>query len=174
MVTSIQVGSRPGPCRWTGRGGNGAVGSVRTVPHDMTADERRAFLLAPGRTGHLATVREDGRAHVAPIWFTLDGDDVLFNTGAETVKGRNLRRTGRAALSVDLPVHPYAFVHLEGPVHIEDDPDSFREWTRIISARYVPHDEVEAYVERNAVPGELLVRLRPETVVAVGDLAGWD
>lgn len=69
-------------------------------------DERRAFLLAPGRTGHRATVRADGGAHVAPVWFTLDGDGVLFNTGADTVKGRNLTRTGRAALSVGLPVHP--------------------------------------------------------------------
>ncbi len=144
------------------------------MPHTMSDDERRAFLLAPGRTGHLATVRADGRAHVAPVWFTLDGDDVLCNTGADTVKGRNLRRTGRAALSVDLPVHPYGFVHLEGPVLLDDDHDGFREWSRRIAARYVPHDEVDAYTERNAVAGELLVRLIPETVVAVNDLAGWE
>ncbi len=144
------------------------------MPHAMSDEQRRAFLLAPGRTGHLATVRADGRAHVAPIWFTLDGDDVVFNTSATSVKGRNLVRTGRASLSVDLPVHPYAFVHLEGPVTIEEDPEVYREWTRTISARYVPHGQVDAYTDRNAVAGELLVRLRPETVVAVGELAGWD
>lgn len=144
------------------------------MPHEMSDQQRREFLLAPGRTGHLATTREDGRAHVAPVWFTLDGDDVLFNTHRDTVKGRNLRRTGRAALSVDLPVHPYGFVHLEGPVTFDEDPASYRGWTRIISARYVPHDQVEAYTDRNAVEGELLVRLSPETVVAMADLAGWD
>lgn len=144
------------------------------MPHEMSDEQRRAFLLAPGRTGHLATVCADGRAHVAPVWFTLDGDDVVFNTNESTVKGRNLERTGRASLSVDLPVHPYGFVHLEGPVTIERDPDAYRDWTRRISARYVPHDEVEAYTDRNAVPGELLVRLSPETVVAVDELAGWD
>lgn len=144
------------------------------MPHEMTDEERRAFLLAPGRTGHLATVREDGRPHVAPIWFSVDGDDVVFNTGANTVKGRNLRQTGRASLSVDLPVHPYGFVHLEGPVTIEDDPDDYRPLSRRIAAKYVPFDEVEDYTDRNAVPGELLVRLQPETVVAEADLAGWD
>lgn len=144
------------------------------MPHEMSPEQRRGFLLAPGRTGHLATVRKDGRAHVAPIWFTVDGDDVLFNTGADTVKGRNLRRTGRAALSVDLPTHPYGFVHLEGPVQLSDDPDAYRDWSRIIAAKYVPYDEVEAYTDRNAVPGELLGRLSPEKVVAVNDLAGWD
>ena len=111
---------------------------------------------------------------MAPVWFALDGDDVVFNTAADTVKGRNLRRTGRAAMSVDLPRMPYGFVHLEGPVELEDDPDSYRGWTRAISAKYVPADEVDAYTERNAVAGELLVRLQPETIVAVADLAGWD
>ncbi len=144
------------------------------MPHEMSREERRQFLLAPGRTGHVATVRADGRAHVAPVWFTLDGDDVLFNTGADTVKGRNLQRTGRASFSVDLPVLPYAFVHLEGPVTIEDDPEVFRPWSRQISARYVPVDEVDAFTDRNAVPGELLVRLTPLTIVAVADMAGWD
>lgn len=140
----------------------------------MTETQRRDFLLAPGRTGHLATTREDGRAHVAPIWFTLDGDDVVFNTNSETVKGRNLVRTGRAALSVDLPTMPYGFVHLEGRVTMADDPAQYREWTSIISAKYVPRDQVKAYTDRNAVEGELLVRLHPETIVAVNDLAGWD
>lgn len=144
------------------------------MPTDMSRDGRRAFLLAPGRTGHLATVRADGRAHVAPVWFTLDGDDVLLNTGADTVKGRNLARTGREALSVDLPTHPYAFVHLEGPVTLFDDPHAFREWSRVIAAKYVPADQVEVYTDRNAVVGELLVRLTPETIVATDDLAGWD
>ena len=144
------------------------------MPHEMSTEERRQFLLAPGRTGHLATVRPDGRPHVAPVWFTLDGDDVLFNTGADTVKGRNLQHTPRASFSVDLPVLPYAFVHLEGPVTFDDDPERYRPWARRISAKYVPVDEVEAYTDRNAVPGELLVRLTPESIVATADLAGWD
>lgn len=144
------------------------------MPHEMSDDERRAFLAEPGRTGHLATTRADGHPHVAPVWFVTDGDEVLFNTGADTVKGRNLRRTGRAAMSVDLPQMPYAFVHLEGPVEIDDDPNSFRPWTRRISAKYVPGDQVEAFTDRNAVDGELLVRLRPANIVAVADLAGWD
>ena len=144
------------------------------MPHEMTPEERRDFLAEPGRTGHLATTRADGRAHVAPVWFVLDGDDVLFNTSADTVKARNLRRSGRAAMSVDLPGMPYGFVHMEGPVEVDDDPDSFRPWTRRISRKYVPADEVEAFTDRNAVRGELLVRLRPTTTVAVADLAGWD
>ncbi len=57
--------------------------------HRMTEDEVWAFLdSVPPRTGKLATVRLDGSPHVAPIWFAIDGREIVFNTGTETVKGR--------------------------------------------------------------------------------------
>ena len=40
-------------------------------------NEQRAFLLYGTRTGKLATVREDGRPHVVPIWFVMDGDTLI-------------------------------------------------------------------------------------------------
>jgi hypothetical protein len=33
------------------------------------------FLSEGNRTGKLATVQAEGRPHVTPIWFVLDGDD---------------------------------------------------------------------------------------------------
>ena len=83
----------------------------------MTTDEARAFLLTGTRTGKLATVRQDGRPHVAPIWFVLDGDDVIFNTGADTLKGKALRRDPRVAMVVDDESPPFAYVLVEGDVH---------------------------------------------------------
>ena len=61
--------------------------------HVMSEDEWKAFLTAePPRTGKLATVRKDGRPHVAPIWFDLDDDgSIVFTTGAETLKGKSIR-----------------------------------------------------------------------------------
>jgi hypothetical protein len=40
-------------------------------------------------------VRADGGPHVTPIWFVLDGDDVVFTTGATSVTGAALRRDPR-------------------------------------------------------------------------------
>jgi PPOX class probable F420-dependent enzyme len=140
----------------------------------MTDDERRAFLEDGTRTAHLATTRQDGRPHVAPVWFVLDGDDVIFTTHEDTVKGRTLQARGRAALTVDDPHFPYAFVTLEGPVEVSKDLDDLYRWAVEISRRYVPADQVEDFARRNAVPGELLVRMRPDTVVSRLDMAGWD
>src|SRR5438477_15018 len=71
--------------------------------HIMSEEEWKAFLSAePARTGKLATTRKDGRPHVAPIWYDLDGDGTLvFTTGAETLKGRSIRRDPRVALCAD-------------------------------------------------------------------------
>jgi nitroimidazol reductase NimA-like FMN-containing flavoprotein (pyridoxamine 5'-phosphate oxidase superfamily) len=47
---------------------------------DMTPVEYESFLLDRPRTAKLAIVREDGRPHVVPVWFDLDGDGFIFTT----------------------------------------------------------------------------------------------
>lgn len=132
----------------------------------MSEEERRAFLAAGAPTASLATVRADGRPHVAPIWFHPDGDDLLFTTWHDSVKGRNLARDPRAAVSVDDPVFPFAFVVLEGRCTVSEDPDALSRWAHRIAARYVPADRAAEFGARNAVPGELLVRLTPTRITA--------
>jgi PPOX class probable F420-dependent enzyme len=137
----------------------------------MTEVEWREFVSVGTRTGKLATTRRDGRPHVVPIWFVLDGEDFVFNTGAESVKGRALARTGQASLCVDDERPPYSFVTVSGPVTISVDLDEMLPLAIRIAARYVGEELAEQYGRRNAVTGELLVRLRAEHVLAVRDLA---
>lgn len=132
----------------------------------LSDSEIRGFLLAGTRTGHLATVRSDGRPHVAPVWFHLDGNDVVFNTGQGTVKGQNLSRAGRACLSVDLPEPPFGFVVVEGDVTLVTDLAEIRHWATQIGGRYMGSDRAEEFGERNGVPGELLIRLHVRKVIA--------
>ncbi len=73
----------------------------------MTLDERRAFLQHSTRAGKLATVRKDGRPHAVPIWFVLDGEYVVFPTGAHSVKTHALRPDPRACMCVDNETLPY-------------------------------------------------------------------
>ena len=139
----------------------------------MTQEEAYQFLATGTRTGKLATVRADGRPHVAPIWFVLDGEDLLFNTWHSSVKGRNLVRDGRIALTVDEEIAPYAFVLVEGVAEIIDDLVESKKWATRIGARYMGADQAEAFGERNGVPGELLVRVKVNKIVAQKELAAW-
>lgn len=138
----------------------------------MSKAEAYEFLAAGTRTGKLATVRADGRPHVAPIWFVLDGEDLIFNTWHKSVKGKNLVRDGRIALTVDEEIPPYAFVLVEGTVEIiDDDLAESKKWAIRIGARYMGVDQAEAFGERNGVPGELLVRIKVDKIVAQKELA---
>ena len=132
----------------------------------------RAFLEAGTRTGKVAWVASNGAPHVAPIWFVLDGDDVVFNTGADTGKGRALAREGRASLAVDDQEPPYSFVKVDGPVTLSDDLDEVRRFATAIGGRYMGAERAEEFGARNGVPGELLVRLHVERVTVAFGMAG--
>jgi PPOX class probable F420-dependent enzyme len=135
-------------------------------------EEARTFLLHSTRTGKIATVRSDGRPHVVPIWFVLDGDTIVFSTDRDSVKGKNLRREGRATLCVDDENPPYSFITVEGTVTTSEDLDEMKTWATRIAARYMGENKAEAFGERNAVPGAMLVRLTPTKVLFVQNLAG--
>jgi PPOX class probable F420-dependent enzyme len=137
----------------------------------MQPSEAMAFLAEGTRTGKLATASPSGAPHVAPIWFVVDGEDLVFTTNMETVKGRHLRVNPRGALTVDRSEFPYDFVVVRGPiVVVERAPDLF-EWATRIAERYVPAGRAEDYGKRNAVPDELLCRLRVERIVGQKDIA---
>jgi PPOX class probable F420-dependent enzyme len=138
---------------------------------NMSKDEWHNFVSHGTRTGKLSTVRADGSPHIAPIWFVLDGDDLVFNTGKDTVKGRNLLRDGRIALCVDDEQPPFAFVVIQGRAEIDEEPGQLLAWATRIAARYVGEERAKEFGERNGVPGELVVRVRIDKVLAYADVA---
>ncbi|MBG0857318.1 PPOX class F420-dependent oxidoreductase [Streptomyces spinoverrucosus] len=138
----------------------------------MTDTEWRAFVSQGTRTGKLSTVKADGSPHVAPIWFLLDGDEVVFNTSKSSVKGRNLARDGRVALCVDDDRPPFDFVVLQGQARLSEDLDELRLWATRIGARYMGEERAEEFGERNGMPGELLVRVTIDKVLAQKAVAG--
>lgn len=136
----------------------------------MSDAEWRAFVMSGTRTAKLTTVRADGSPHVAPVWFALDGDELVFNTAENTVKGRNLARDGRVALCVDDERPPFAFAVLQGHAELSDDLSQVRQWATRIAARYMGAGRAEEFGARNGVPGTLLVRVRIDKVLAISGL----
>jgi PPOX class probable F420-dependent enzyme len=137
----------------------------------MQREEWQAFLSEGTRTAKLATTRKNGRPHVVPVWFVLDGDDVLFTTHTTTVKGKALQRDGYVSLCVDDERPPFAFVLVEGRAEVSEDLDELLRWATVIASRYMGEDLAQEYGERNAVEGELLIRVHPERVVAMRNMA---
>lgn len=134
----------------------------------MERDEWRAFLSEGTRTAKAAVVRRDGSPHVAPIWFVLDGEDVVFTTFHTSLKARCLRRDPRISLCVDVDRPPYSYVEVRGRATLDADRDELRRMATRIGARYMGEERAGEYGARNGVEGEYLVRVTPAAVVA------WD
>jgi len=66
---------------------------------------------------------------------------------------------------------PFAHVRCDGAVTIGEDLATMLDWSRRIALRYVGAERSEAHGRRNAVPGELLVRLTPDRTVAEAGVA---
>jgi PPOX class probable F420-dependent enzyme len=126
---------------------------------------------SPARTAKLAVVRADGSPHVAPVWVDLDGDDIVFMTSADTIKGKAILRDPRVSLCWDDERPPFAFLTIAGTCTTSVDPDELLRWGTRIGGRYMGADQAEAYGRRNAVPPEMVVRVRPTHVVAKVDVA---
>ena len=123
------------------------------------------FLSAGTRTGMLGYLARDGRPLVAPVWFVVDGEHLVFNTGKDTAKGRALQRDPRVVMTVDDPHPPYSFAQVQGIAELSEEPTALVETATRIAARYVGADRAEEFGRRNGVPGELIVRIAPTKIV---------
>ena len=136
----------------------------RVADHRMSDDELLAFLDAAGphrqaghRPGRRAAPRGPDLVRPRP-GHHRDGSpigDIVFNTGADTLKGKALRRDPRVALCVDDERPPFSFVTIEGVATISEELVGGRPLGR--HHRWPLHgaERAEEYGRRNGVPGEL-------------------
>ena len=135
------------------------------------SDRVVSFLSAGTRTGMLGYLAADGRPLVAPVWFVVDGQQLVFTTGRDTSKGRALARDPRAVICVDDPHPPYSFVQVQGVAAVGEDPVEVLDIATRTGGRYMGADRADEFGRRNAVPGELVVRVRPTKVNAGFDFS---
>ena len=108
---------------------------------------------------------------MTPIWFVLDGEDVIFTTDRTSVKGRALRHDPRISLCIDDDRPPFAFVMIDGVASISEELSELRRWATRIGGRYMGANRAEEFGARNGVPGELLVRVTPTRIIAEDGVA---
>ncbi len=125
----------------------------------------------PPKTAKLAVVRANGSPHVVPVWVDLDDGEIVFTTGLDTVKGKAITRDDRVALCWDDEAPPFAFLSIRGRARLVDDPEQVCAWAGRLGGRYMGAERASEYAERNGVPGEVVVRVRPEKITAMVDLA---
>jgi PPOX class probable F420-dependent enzyme len=131
---------------------------------DLTIDDLDGFLDEPV-VAVLATVRQDGRVLLSPVWHEWRDGGFHVWTGANDVKTRHLRREPRASILVAESSHPLRGVEVRGTVRIVEE-DAFGTAVRI-AGRYLGPANGEAYV-RKVGGNDVILRLEP------GALRAWD
>ena len=110
----------------------------------LDPDVRR--VLDGASIAHLATVLPDGAPHSVPVYVGTRGDHIVFLTGPDTRKARNLRRDPRLALSVAPADNPFQPVIVRGRVVDWISGDEAWEIIDRLVAKYVdiryPRDQV--------------------------------
>ena len=139
---------------------------------EMSEQEWRAFLSDGTRTGKLTTIDSLGRPHVTPVWFVVDDDgSLVFTTGATRSKGKSVLRSPEVCMCVDDETPPFAYVMVRGKATVSEDPDEMLDWAIRIGGRYMGAERAREYGLRNTAPGEMLVRVAPDRVVAKAGIA---
>jgi nitroimidazol reductase NimA-like FMN-containing flavoprotein (pyridoxamine 5'-phosphate oxidase superfamily) len=98
------------------------------------------FLTGDPETAHLATCN-DGRPHVAPVWFRYESGVVEIVTAGK--KLADIRANPYVSLSVERSTlgDPEWMVTLRGTAKVVDDETQYREANRRINQRYgAPED----------------------------------
>jgi PPOX class probable F420-dependent enzyme len=137
----------------------------------MSEAERRRFM-EEERTLTCATVGPNGRPHLAPLWYLVDGEQLLCWTYAKSQKTRNLEREPRATVQVEAGrTYPeLRGVVLECDVEIERDPERVLAAGIALAARQAgvqPDAEAREAIARQSAK-RVVLRFTPTRV------ASWD
>ena len=131
----------------------------------MTDNEWRSFVTAGTRLAHIGLTRTDGRPHVTPVCFILDGDELAFALSPGSVKGKSLARDRRIAVCVSDEGQPYGFVSIEGRARTSAEPDQVTRVAAGIADRYYSSRPAEDIVESFVREGFTAVHISATNVI---------
>jgi len=132
----------------------------------MTEEELASFL-EDQKVVTCATIGPNGRPHLMPLWFVVDGDDLRGWTYAKSQKTKNLERDPHATLQIESGVE---YQELRG-VMMECDAEVVREGVEefgtALFERYAPGIDVGDMIRQQA-PKRVGLRFTPTRTVS------WD
>lgn len=104
----------------------------------MTDEEIQIYLSSGAKTLQVATISGDGTPHLAPMWFVMENDRIVFRSFAKSQKIVNLRRDPRLTVLIETG-HAYADlqgVMIKGEATLVDDQAYVLQIYGELAARY--------------------------------------
>jgi general stress protein 26 len=126
-------------------------------------DAIRTFLEQP-RLAYLSTIDVVGYPHTVPVWFALDGDDLIFSTNKQRARLKHIQANTKGAVAIGGAVGDGEGYLLQGELRIEEDNQALRHQ---IIYRYMSGEAAERFIAYSDQSEYRLVRLTPTKIVKV-------
>ncbi|GAB4476091.1 MAG: hypothetical protein Kow00124_17810 [Anaerolineae bacterium] len=130
----------------------------------LLTDEAREFLKKP-LIARLSTIGPDGYPHTVPVWFMLDGDDLVIISDRSTRKVGHIEANPKGAISIGGDSGDGGGYLIKGDLSIEEDPDDL--WLKKITRHYEDEEQAEKDIAAWADLDIILIRLKPRKVSKV-------
>lgn len=130
----------------------------------MTSEERKKFL-REHRLAVVGIIRKDGQPGLSPVYYVMDGDDLLISTTATRAKAKALRHDPRVTVCVlgEEPPFPYLTVHGRGAIEVEGAVDVMMLIGEAMSGSPLPESARPALEERARKEQRVVLRVAPES-----------
>ena len=92
----------------------------------------------------LSTVSRDGSVHAMPMWYLYEAGKIWFMTGDKSQKAKNVERTGKATVTLDLRKRPYYAIMVKGTAQVEGPLDKERQLR--LMTRYISDAAAREYI----------------------------
>lgn len=131
----------------------------------MFTNEVRQFLERPF-VARMSTIDEKGYPHTVPLWFDVDGDDIVIISDRNTRKIGHIGRNAKGNVQIGGDTGDGAGYLFKGQLSVEEDP-GFR-WLRQVTLRYEQGEQAEKDIELWRTTLDMIViRLKVERVIKV-------
>lgn len=132
----------------------------------MYTDAMRAFLAKP-LIARLSTIDPNGYPHTVPIWFKMDGDDVLFITDRDTRKAQNAMANPKGSVSIGGEMGNGGWCMVRGELSVATDEGHIV--TNAMVDRYMAGDAAAQTKEQWKDDDVVVIRLTPKIVNGSAD-----
>jgi general stress protein 26 len=113
----------------------------------------------------LSVIDPEGYPHTVPVWFMLEGDDIIFIAERSTRKVGYIQHNSKAAVTIGGDSEDGGGYLIKGEIAMEEDPGLA--WMRKVTYHYEEPEQAAKDCADWAELDMIVLRLRPRRVIKV-------
>lgn len=130
----------------------------------MLTDSVREFLKKP-LLARISTIDPNGYPHTVPVWFDVDGEDIIFISVRDTAKIGYIQANPKGAVTIGGDTGDGGGYLVKGTMTVEEDPGL--RWMKQVTRRYEFGDQAEKDIAEWSKLDMIIIRLTPMMVLKV-------